>query len=183
MLTTSTARTADEIYLDIFQKFRDDNPGRRVRMEDVARHIHDQGLLPTPSVDVVQLHTRKLKQAARRKRINDLKGRKIRPWLAAKIERFTANGQKVFDVVWDHIHEMSIDHALSAFGQRDDVIKKQKRSATRDLQSFLDFNPNAEGHERQFIFDFMDEEPIEAMMETIEESPTTPTKPWLPPKG
>ena len=74
---------------------------------------------------------------------------------------------KVSDVVWDHIHEMSLGHALASFDQRDININKQRRAATRDLQSCLDNNPNVAGHESQFQFDFMTEEQV---VETVEES-------------
>lgn len=197
MSSKNMEQSTDDEYLKLFARYRKEHPGP-TRMEDVGKWIEKERLLPTPKVDVVAIHTKKLKQAARRVRIKDLKGRKIRPWLAAKIEKWTASGQKIFDYTWDHIHEMSVDHALSAFEQRDEGIKKQKRSATRDLQSFLDYNPNAAGCERQFIFDFIDEEVVEAPVETIAETPAIPakstkpvtpmkptklSKPWLPPKG
>ena len=75
--------------------------------------------------------------------------------------------------MWDHIHEMSLDHALTSFDQRDANINKQKRSASRDLQSCLENNPNVAGHESQFQFDFMTEEQT---VEEIQES-GRPTKP------
>jgi hypothetical protein len=76
----------------------------------------------------------------------------------------------VMDVVWDYLHEMSADHALSAFSQRDDMIEKQRLAATREVQSFLDNNPNAEGREDQFRFGFMLEEPLPIVVETVEET-------------
>lgn len=179
MSQTSTAKSTDELYLEILEKLRN-NLGRPVRMEEVGRYIHEHGLIPTPKVDVVALHVKKLKQAARRKRVEDLKGRKIRPWLAAKIARWTENGQQLLDVVWDHIHEMSLDHAFAVFDQRDEGIKKQKKSATRELQSFLEFNPNAAGHQQEFVFDFMLEEAIPSAPQSIEETIPPPATPYPP---
>ena len=66
---------------------------------------------------------------------------------------------------------MSADFALSAFSQRDENIDKQRRSATRDVQSFLDNNPNAKGHEKQFgVFSFMLEEAAPVVVETVQET-------------
>lgn len=76
------------------------------------------------------------------------------------------------DVVYDHIHSMTVDHALLAFDQRNGNITKQKRSATRDLQSVLDNNPNVKGHEEKFLFDFLDEAPETSLVEKVTESPT-----------
>ncbi|MGQ0633955.1 MAG: hypothetical protein ACT4QC_05060 [Planctomycetaceae bacterium] len=173
MSRKSMGKTTDEVYLDLFEQYRKLHPGA-VRMEDVGLWIENQRLLPSPRVSAASIHTRKLKQAARRKRMKDGKGRTVREWLAVKVERMTANGQKVFDVIWDQLHEMSLDHALSAFGQRDDVIAKQKRSATRDVESCLDFNPNVKGHEDQFLFAFMDEAPVPVVTEKIGETDFLP---------
>ncbi len=96
------------------------------------------------------------------------KGRKVREMLPMKIESPDETGGGVSDVVWDHIHKMSLDHALSSFDQRD--INKQKRSASRDLQSCLDNNPNVAKHKSQFQFDFMTEELEEQIVEKIDES-------------
>jgi len=82
----------------------------------------------------------------------------------------------VSEVIWDHIHEMSLDHALNSFDQRDANINKQKRSATRDVQSCLDNNPNVAVHKTLFQFDFITEEVEKQVVESIEES-RTPNKP------
>jgi len=164
-------KTTDEVYIDLYYQYRKLHPGR-VRMEDVGLWIEAQRLLPSPRVSAASIHTRMLKQAARRRRMIDGKGRTVREIVAIKIERMTENGQKVFDVIWDQLHEMSLDHALIAFAQRDDVITKQQRAATRDVQSCLDFNPNCAGHEEQFRFNFMYDEPVPVVSETISETET-----------
>jgi hypothetical protein len=140
-------------------------------MEDAARWILSNGLMPAPTIDPVRLLTRKLKQAARRRRFRDPQGRLVRKMVAAKIERVDARGNTMFDVVWDFLHEMSVDHALTSLSQRDAIIEQQRRSATRDVQSFLDNNPSAHGYRSQFVFGFMLEEAAPVIEEEVEETP------------
>jgi|GEM_PF-2567520 len=174
MSVKNTARKIDDVYMDHFHEFRD-RCGRAVRMEEVAKWIHDNQLIPDPHVDPVKLHVRKLKQAARKKRIRDLKGRVVREVVAVKIEKMTAGGQKILDVMWDYLHEMSLDNSLTHFDQRDQNITKQRLAATRDMESCLDFNPNVAGCRGQFVFGFIMEEAARpAVAETIEESPIVP---------
>jgi hypothetical protein len=108
--------------------------------------------------------------AGRNARIGDPQGRKVREMLPVRVEAVDARGNRMFQVAWDHIHEMSLDHALTAFDQRDINIEKQKRSATRDLQSCLENNPNVTGHESQFQFAFMTEETESQLVELAEDS-------------
>lgn len=64
---------------------------------------------------------------------------------------------------------MSLDHALTSFSQRDEVITKQKRAASRDLDSCLENNPNVKEHQQLFQFAFMEEEPVAIVEEKISE--------------
>jgi hypothetical protein len=66
---------------------------------------------------------------------------------------------------------MSVDHALTSLSQRDAIIEQQRRSATRDVQSFLDNNPSAHGYRSQFVFGFMLEEAAPVIEEEVEETP------------
>jgi len=91
----------------------------------------------------------------------------------AKIERVDSNGNKYFDVVWDYLHGMSLDHALTHFSQRDENIERQRLAATRDVQSALENNPNLVGQDSQFRFAFMLEVPIPVSTETIAETGTS----------
>ena len=93
--------------------------------------------------------------------------------LPAAVPHFDEDGQMYLKVVYDHIHTMSVDHAMLVFDGRDTNITKQRRSATRDLASFLDNNPNAKGHESQFVFGFMacEEAPRPQPVERIAEKP------------
>lgn len=169
MSKRSLAKSHDEFLQDCMDAYRREHEGA-FRMEDMAQWILDNGLLPAPRIDPVRLLTRTLKQAARRMRFRDKQGRRVRKMLAAKIDRIDANGNRIIDVVWDYLHEMSLDHALIAFTQRDEIIEKQKLAATRDVHSVLDNNPNIAGHETQFTFSFMVEEPIEIIEEKIGET-------------
>jgi hypothetical protein len=170
MSGTSTAKAIDEQYLDAFKEFRR-LAGAGVRIRDVAAWIDKNEKVPKPKINTIEIHARKLKQAIRKKRIRDLCGRQIQPVVAIKIEKLTAGGQKIFDVVYDYLHEMSLDHALCHFGQKEDNIAKQRRASTRNLQSCLDFNPNVKGHEDKFRFLFILDDSGPAVEESIEESP------------
>ena len=169
MLKKSIAKSHDEFLWELMDSYRNQFGGG-YRMEDVTRWILDNELLPHPSISPERLLTRKLKQAARRRRFKDSQGRNVRHTLAAKYKRIDKNGNMVFDVVYDYLHEMSADFALTAFAQRNEIIEKQRLAATRDVHSFLDNNPNAEGYESQFQFGFMLEEPVPVVVETIKET-------------
>lgn len=174
MSTKSMAKNTDEVNLDFFKTYRLEHGGA-VRMYDVAQWICDNQLLPDPTMAPVRLHTRRLKLAARKKRIRDLNGRKVRQVVAVKVKKMTAGGQKVFDVVWDILHEMSENHFLSHFEQRDNIITQQRLAATRDLLSCLDFNPNVSEQRGQVKFAFILEESREMVEELIDESEVSPT--------
>jgi hypothetical protein len=143
-------------------------------MEDVTEWILANGLLPEPTIDPKKALTRKLKLAARRKRFRDAQGRSVRELVAAKIERVDSRGNKMIDVVWDHLHEMSLSHALMVFSQREEIIDKQCRAATRDVESSIENNPNLAGRESQFVFSFMREAPAEQVVEELAETPIIP---------
>lgn len=163
------AMTSDEAFVRIIADYKQTH-GIAPRMEDVADWAVREGLVDEPRVNPRLLLIRKFKQAARRKKMRDAKGRMVRELVPASIERVDARGNLVFDVVWDWLHDMSLDHALVAFSQRDERITQQRYSATRDLESALEFNPNLAGHEAQFKFDFMLHDPIEQIQEQVEET-------------
>ncbi len=182
----SASKNTDEVYLDLMKDYRRLNPGG-FRAEDIGVWIEMNELLPKPKVSASAVHAKKLKDALRRKRVHDAKYGNVREWIAAKIEHFTENSQMVMDVIWDHIYEMSLDHALTAFQQRDEIITKQRRAATRCVESCLDNNPNVKGHRELFLFQFMDEAPVAVVEERISESafqsnplPDNPSGPHKP---
>lgn len=171
----STATTYREFLAHHIRVYRQEHPGP-LRMEDVAEWIIRNKDWDPPRPNPKRILTRDLKRSAREHRMSDPQGRTVRVMHAAKIERVDLNGNLVFDVVWDHLYEMSLDHGIMAFMQRHENIGKQCNSLHRDTQSFNDNNPNARGHEIQLSFTFMVEEPVEQIVETIQES-SGPEKP------
>ena len=133
MSTTNTDKTVDEQYLALFAEYRE-LVGKGVRVKEFARWIADNKKLPEPVVDIAVLHARRAKNAIRRKRVRDLCGRQIQPVVAIQIEKMTRGGQKVMDVIYDYLHGMSLDHALTHFEQKDKNIGKQRKASTRNLQ-------------------------------------------------
>ncbi len=174
MLRKRLAKTQDEQYWELMDAYY--RQFGRYTMESVAAWILENGLLPEPRISPKKLLTRILKQAARRRRFKDPQGRAVRKMLPAKHQMVDENGNLFMDVVWDYLHEMSLDHALTAFQQRDENIDKQKLAATKDLQSCLDNNPNVRGHERQFVFGFLLEAPQQIVVETIAETKPSDTE-------
>jgi hypothetical protein len=175
MLRKNIAKSHDEFLWDLMDSYYDQNGGG-YSMEELSDWILDQGLLPTPNISPKKLLTRQLKQAARRRRFKDAQGRTVRKMLPAKHKRQDDNGNMYIDVVWDYLHEMSADHALMSFSQRDENIERQKMAATRDVNSCLENNPNVLGHEDQFKFGFMVEEQMPIVIEKIEETKTSETE-------
>lgn len=144
------------------------------RMEDVAVWLLKNDIVRQSSPSPEAILTKKLKLAARRTKVRDAQGRSVRELIAAKVEREDASGQKIIDVVWDHIHEMSLTHALTSFSQIDEGIDKQRISATRNLASALENNPHLSGAEHQFSFRFVLEAPAPEPTEVVDE-PVIPT--------
>ena len=177
MLKKSPKKSHDDFLWDFIEAYRKEHE-RAFRMENVAKWILDNELLPPPRVHPVRLMTRTLKQAARRRRFRDTQGRTVRQALAVKVKHVDAKRNLFFVVVWDYLHEMSLDHALAACSQRDENIEKQRLAAARDVQSILDNNPNVAQHKGQFKFNFMREEPVVVVHEALEETPVAlPTSP------
>jgi len=167
--------TATEQWARLWRRYQSEHPGPFL-VEDFVDWALALRLADLPKVDAKKALIRKARQATRAARITDKQGRVVRELLPAKIPiKVDENGQiLLFEVQYDHLHTMSLDHALLAFDQRDDNIRKQKRRATSDLQSFLDNNPNAKGREHQFVFEFVHEESETQKVEVIDDS-------WRPP--
>ena len=175
MLRKNLAKSHDEFVWDLMDSYRD-LIGGGYRMEDLSEWILKNEFLPPPIISSKKLLTRTLKQVARRRRFKDPQGRTVRQIIPAKHKRFDENGNMFMDVVWDYLHEMSADHALTHFSQRDENIEKQKLAATRDVLSCLENNPNVQGLENQFKFGFMVEEPMPIVVEKIEETKISETE-------
>jgi hypothetical protein len=170
MSAVSSAKRAKkkgcEYWQDLWEKYQKSHPGA-FGVEQFTEWLLDNGHTNVPKVDPKTVLHRQIRKALREIRIKDPDGVIVRGMLPAKTPIVDRNGNMVFDVQYDHIHRMSADHALLAFEQRDENIGKQQRSASRDLQSFLRHNPNAEGHEKNFVFAFMQDEPEPQIVQKI----------------
>ena len=165
--------TQGEQLIAIKDRFLKEHPGP-FHARDVIAYAVTNGLADLPKTNPLRILEGQLKRALRASRIRDAQGRTVREMVAAKMDRVDENGNMVIDVVWDHLHTMSLDHALQSFDQRDENISKQRRSATRDVQSCLENNPNLKGHEQLFLFDFALEDEEAQVVEEIAETPKAP---------
>lgn len=158
MSKASLAKKSEcEEWQALWEKFQKERPGA-FGVAPFTEWCLANGHADLPKVNPLAILHRKIRQALREVRTRDPDGTLVRGMLPAKVPAVDENGNMTFDVEWDSIHRMSADHALLSFEQRDQNIGKQRRSANRDLQSFLKFNPNAKGHESDFrYFSFMDD--------------------------
>ena len=175
MSKRSVAKTEAEYLKYVLIQFKKEHSGA-FSDDELLDWALENDYVDLPKPNPRAILKRQLKRMLRGARIHDPQGRKVREMLAAREEPVDAAGNKVFPVMWDHIHEMSLKHALNSFEQRDENINKQKQSASRDLQSCLENNPNVAGHESNFLFDFMTKEPETQVVEAIQET-GTPAKP------
>lgn len=165
MSTVSLAKKDCDQWQLLWEEYQKSHPGA-FGVEAFTDWCLENDRTNLPKVNPKTILHRRIKKALREIRIKDPDGAIVRGMLPAKTPIVDSKGNMVFDVQWDHIHKMSADHALLSFDQRDGNIKKQRRSANRDLSSFLKFNPNAKGHEHAFLFSFMDEDSEEPERKT-----------------
>jgi hypothetical protein len=130
MLRRRIAKSYNDQLVGYIRAYQKQHPGP-VGMHNVAAWICKQGLWEPRAVRPAAILTRELKHAARASRITDPQGRKLRAMLPAKIERIDINGNRIFDVVWDHVFEMSAHHGLLFLSQQYENIEKQCRSHSR----------------------------------------------------
>ena len=170
MSKKSFAKSSTDVYVGLMADYNRIH-GVAPRIEDVVDWAVANGLVDKPRVDLRKILIKTFRQAARSARKRDARGRRVREVVPATIEKFDENGNRILcEVVWDWLHDMSLDHALVTFSQRDTRITNQRYSATRDLESALEFNPNLAGQDDQFKFDFMLHEPVEQTEERLEET-------------
>jgi hypothetical protein len=132
--------------------YQEQYPGP-VRMGMVAKWICQQELWEPRKIRPEVILTRELKHAARESRVTDPQGRKLRAMLPAKLERMDIHGNRIFDVVWDHVFEMSAHHGLLFLSQQYENIEKQCRAHSRVKESVLQNNPNF-GTVQLSLFDY-----------------------------
>jgi hypothetical protein len=84
-----------------------------------------KGLLEDPKLNPRKELVRRARRAVREVRIKDEQGRTVREMLPAKIPvGVDDNGNMLFQVMYDHIHKMTADHALLSFDQRAELREK-----------------------------------------------------------
>ena len=144
----------DNMY-DHLQEYRTTHGDGPVRMENVAVWMLNEKKWQPEHRRVLKELARHLSAAARAKHHKDPQGRRVRTMHAAKYPKGqTADGQLLFETMWDHIETMSAEHGRVSFQQRHHQIAGECRSLKRDQDSFNVNNPNAHGHESQLSFNF-----------------------------
>lgn len=177
MSTASIKKRYSDALMDIIDQYRKANPGQPIRMQAVSEWAIAFGLWQPRRRKPTRELARQLARASRAKHITDPQGRSVRAMHAARHERVDENGNRIFDVVWDHIFQMSRDHAEVSFEQRWQQVADEAKSLDRDMKSFNDNSPNAADEPIQKTFDFTWEleGPQEQLVEAI--PPATARKP------
>ena len=152
MLRRRIVKSYNDQLVDYIRAYQKRHPGP-VRMNKVAAWVYQQGLWEPRKISPVVILTRELKHAARESRITDPQGRKLRAMLPAKLERIDIHGNRIFNVVWDHVFEMSTHHGLLFLSQQYENIEKQCRAHNRVKASIVDNNPNF-GSVQLSLFDY-----------------------------
>jgi hypothetical protein len=176
MLRRRIATTYNDQLMGYIKAYQKQHPGP-ARMSQVAAWVCQQGLWEPRRISPSTLLTRELKHAARESRITDPQGHRLRAMLPAKLERMDINGNKVFDVVWDHVFEMSAHHGLLFLSQQYENIEKQCRSHNRVKASVLKNNPNFQKVQLglfDYDFRYTTGETKSQSVNKIEESPIKP---------
>ncbi len=169
MSTVRTKKRYSDALMDIIEQYRKENPGRPITMQEVAQWAVIHGQWYPKRRNPTRELAKDLARASRSKYTTDPQGRSVRAMHAARYERVDENGNRIIDVVWDHIYEMSLDHAEVSFEQRYQQMADEARALDRDMNSFNDNNPNAADGFIQKTFDFTLElqEPHEQVVQEI----------------
>ena len=124
MSRKSLAKTHDEVYMDLVNRYRIEFRALS-GWKTWGSGLEDNQLLPNPRIVAARVHARKLRQAARRSRFQDAQGRKVRTMVPAKVEKVDRHGNKILEVIWDHLHESSLTHLLTHFTQHNKRLKSR----------------------------------------------------------
>ena len=155
MLTASTKKSYSEQLVELIEKYREKHNDKPFMMDDLAEWAFQTGGHAIVRLNAKRELKRNLTKAARKKQVRDAQGRTVRKFHAANFPRVDENGNMIFDAVWDHIHNMSFDHAaLSFIDGRRGQLSGGCKSLNNDIQSFNDNNPNAANDKIQISFDF-----------------------------
>jgi len=178
MSTQSLANTPVEHWHICCERYQELHPGP-FSVRRFTKWAVQEKLVDLPEVDPMRMLIKTASEAVKKFRVRDKQNRLVREMLPARVPvEVDENGNGLlFEVRYDHIHTMSTDHALLVFEQKDENINKQQRSATRELQSFLDNNPNGAGRQKLFQFGFVQDATQQQVVQTISETTKKPNKP------
>ena len=113
MSKISLDKSSNDLWLGLKDRYVKENPGL-FRAEDLIDWAIENGLADEPRINPRRIMTQKLRRALRSAKIRDKQGLIVREMLPAKIKRVDENNNLFFDVVWDHIHKTSLDHAYGS---------------------------------------------------------------------
>ena len=108
MSTTSIIKRKrySDFLMEFIGQYRREHPGQPIRMQEVAKWVIARGLWEPKRRNPARELARDLARASRAQRTTDPQGRSVRAMHAARYERVDQNGNRIFDVVWDHIFQI-----------------------------------------------------------------------------
>lgn len=184
MSRKSRSSSSTEEHLDrLCDEFRDEFGHLPMRMDDVAMWAIRTKKWQPEDRKIMKELSRKLSRAARNRQHRDPNGRIVRTMHAAKYPKTDQNGNLVFETMWDHILDMSAEHARVSFTQRWHQIAGKCRQLSRDVASFQEFNPNGSAVQLTLPLDFSGEIEDRDEQRVEEITPSDPAPRKVPPKG
>jgi hypothetical protein len=144
------------------------------RTYGIADWAIESGRWAEKSHDLRKELARKIARTCKRRHFRDNQGRLVREMLPAKFEKTLPDGQKILDVVWDHLHTMSDDHFQVSQRQRHDQWLGMGRAMKQDLESYYDNNPNAGEPIQLSLLDMLEDKHTEQVVDVIPIASTNP---------
>jgi hypothetical protein len=154
MQMKNPSSNGDHFLVDLIEEYRRKHGTLPHNMDFVAAWALNEGKIKPSRRSMIKEVARQFSRAAHRRHHRDQQGRRVRTYHAAKYQKMTANGQLVFETMWDHIETMNTDFWRMSSSQRLSQIAGECRSLKRDDDSFADNNPNAAGYVSNLTFNF-----------------------------
>lgn len=182
MSTSLVGRSNSQTYLmtKFLREYQAEHGKGPVSFSSVAVWLLNNKKWSPPIANVVSDLSKRLARAARKLHHIDVQGRRVRTMHAARYQTLTANGQLVFETIWDQLEIMSEDHARVSFTQRYNHIDRECKSLNTDMASFADNNKNASlARQLEFTFNFgfgLDA-PVDQNTEVLSDDSQKPKKP------
>lgn len=129
------------------------NPGKRWDKDTVAQWMLDEGHWKQPKAAPRKELAKLLVKAAKKKRVRNVQGKRVRVWHAATFE-FPSPKGPIQQTLWDHRETMTADFAEVSFAKRYSQAAGFCRSLYDDIEDFNLNNKHSEGHQIQMEFDF-----------------------------